>query len=193
MAKASDNQYPYVHLVPAVAPANPTAGERLYLDSADGNKLKRRSTAGVVTTVEGAGTAIGVGAYSTTATSIPNGVETIVPLSLESFDTAAFHDLVTNNSRVTVPAGLAGYYTVVAQVAYAYNATGSRTCALLLNGVKTAEVGGTAVAQSVPTLPYIAYLNVGDYLQMATYQDSGAARTLQTTGNTKLTVIRLGT
>lgn len=53
MAKASDNQFPYVHLVPAAAPANPSAGERLYLDSADGNKLKRRSTAGVVTVVEG--------------------------------------------------------------------------------------------------------------------------------------------
>ena len=54
MAKASDNVFPYVHVAPAAAPASPSAGsQRLYLDSADGNKLKRKDSSGVVTTIEG--------------------------------------------------------------------------------------------------------------------------------------------
>lgn len=56
MAKASDNLFPYVHLVPAVAPASPAAGaQRLFLDSADSNKLKRKDSTGTVTAVEGSG------------------------------------------------------------------------------------------------------------------------------------------
>ena len=56
MAKASDNLYPYVHVVPAAAPASPAAGsERLFLDSADGNKLKRKNSSGSVTTIESSG------------------------------------------------------------------------------------------------------------------------------------------
>jgi hypothetical protein len=56
MAKASANLFPYVHLVPAAAPASPAVGsQRLYLDSADSNKLKRKDSSGVVTTVEGGG------------------------------------------------------------------------------------------------------------------------------------------
>lgn len=56
MAKVSANLFPYLHLVPAAAPASPAAGaERLYLDSGDGNKLKRKNSSGTVTTIEGAG------------------------------------------------------------------------------------------------------------------------------------------
>lgn len=54
MAKASDNAYPSVLIVPGAAPVAPGAGQqRLFLDSADGNKLKRRDSAGSVVTVEG--------------------------------------------------------------------------------------------------------------------------------------------
>lgn len=54
MAKASDNLFPYVHLVPAAAPSSPASGsQRMYLDSGDSNKLKRKDSSGTVTTVEG--------------------------------------------------------------------------------------------------------------------------------------------
>lgn len=56
MAKASDNVFPYIHLAPAAAPASPASGsQRLYLDSADGNKPKLKDSAGVVTTIGGSG------------------------------------------------------------------------------------------------------------------------------------------
>jgi hypothetical protein len=64
MAKASDNVFPYLHVAPAAAPASPSAGsQRLFLDSADGNKLKRKDSSGTVTTIEG-GSASGVLAYT---------------------------------------------------------------------------------------------------------------------------------
>lgn len=54
MAKASDNLFPYVHLVPAAAPSSPAAGSQLlYLDSGDSNKLKRKDSSGTVTAIEG--------------------------------------------------------------------------------------------------------------------------------------------
>ena len=60
MAKASANVFPYVHLAPAAAPASPAAGsQRLYLDSGDSNKLKRKDSSGTVTTIEGGGAATG--------------------------------------------------------------------------------------------------------------------------------------
>lgn len=55
MAKASDNPFPSVLVVPGAAPASPASGQRLYLDSADGNKLKRKDSAGTVVTIESAG------------------------------------------------------------------------------------------------------------------------------------------
>lgn len=56
MAKASDNPYPSIILTPGGAPSSPSAGQqRLYLDSGDSNKLKRKDSSGTVVTVEGGG------------------------------------------------------------------------------------------------------------------------------------------
>lgn len=68
MAKASDNVFPYVHVAPAAAPSSPSAGsERLFLDSADGNKLKRKDSSGTVVTIEG-GSALTYASFSPTLT-----------------------------------------------------------------------------------------------------------------------------
>lgn len=82
MAKASDNQFPKMLLVP-VDPATitPPAGTfALLSDSTDSNKIKRKSSAGTLTTVEGGGSSgttkeqivcnrSGVANYTQTATS----------------------------------------------------------------------------------------------------------------------------
>lgn len=53
MAKASDNPYPSILTVPGAAPAAPAAGQqRLFLDSADGDRLKRVDSSGTVVPVE---------------------------------------------------------------------------------------------------------------------------------------------
>lgn len=68
MAKASDNLFPYVHLVPAAAPASPAAGsQRLYLDSGNSNKLTRKDSSGTTTVVEGGGSSSSGGILAATA------------------------------------------------------------------------------------------------------------------------------
>lgn len=68
MAKASDNVFPYLHVSPGAAPASPASGsQRLYLDSADGNKLKRKDSSGTVVTVEG-GSSLTYTTYTPTLT-----------------------------------------------------------------------------------------------------------------------------
>lgn len=55
MAKASDNAYPSLLVVETAAPASPAAGkQRLFIDPAD-HVLKRKDSAGTVTSVEAAG------------------------------------------------------------------------------------------------------------------------------------------
>lgn len=82
MAKASDNLYPYVHLVPAAAPASPSAGsQRIYLDSGDSNKLKRKDSSGTVTTIEGGG---GGGTFTAYTTYTPTLTATTTNPSLGS-------------------------------------------------------------------------------------------------------------
>lgn len=61
----------------------------------------------------GSGGAAFVGVSVKHSTTYAGG--TVMPFDTESFDTDGFHDNVTNNSRLTVPAGLGGRYLVVAR------------------------------------------------------------------------------
>lgn len=61
MAKASDNLFPKVLITEGSAPASPAAGgQALFIDSAD-HKLKRKNSAGTITTIEGGGGGTGQG------------------------------------------------------------------------------------------------------------------------------------
>ena len=185
MAKASDNLYPYVHVVPAAAPTSPATGaERLFLDSADGNKLKRKNSAGTVTPIEGSGGStapafVGCSVWRSAAWSAPNGGGTNVPFDAEDFDTDAFHDPATNPSRITIPAGLGGYYQLNGGIRYTYNGTGARAVDLLVNGSPVAGIGvGAAPVATTLSCGKPVPLNAGDYIELGPYQNSGGALAL---------------
>ena len=92
MAKASDNVFPYVHVAPAAAPSSPSAGsERLYLDSADGNKLKRKDSSGTVTTIEGGSSTGGIIARTS-----------YDPASLASYTTSSTTDADVDATNLAV-------------------------------------------------------------------------------------------
>lgn len=135
---------------------------------------------------------VGCAAYNDTGASITNSSEQTVPLPSELFDTSGFHDPSTNNSRITVPAGLAGFYTIVAQMSYVFNGTGTRTAAIYLNGTKVGDAGVNDGTSSSPQCVSVLNLAEGDYVELATYQNSGGTRTLDTNTNTRLTVVRIG-
>lgn len=116
-----------------------------------------------------------------TAQSIPNAAAAWTAISLDSsqVDSYSGHSNSTNNSRYTAQVG--GLYAVCGVSAYPSNGTGVRGTRLHLNasvvqgtaqmGIAVTSGSGTVLATPVRTIR----LNIGDYVEVATYQSSGAA------------------
>jgi hypothetical protein len=111
--------------------------------------------------------------YQTSAQSIPLNTYTAIAFQAESFDSHNGHDLVTNNSRWTCPAGWGGYYDLSGQVMFGSDATGVRVAYLRVNG--TTSVRGSCVRVQptadgfgngvvVATITWL--LNAGDYVEL---------------------------
>ena len=139
-------------------------------------------------------------AYQSTAQSIPNNTYTAVKLNSELYDNVQagdtpMHDLVTNNTRITVRT--AGMYLIAGSVGFATNTTGVRKVQLYKNaatglGEATAPpVSGVTTA--IPVGPVIVPLAVGDYVEIRAFQTSGGAlNTDASSGVTTLTLRLIG-
>ena len=112
-------------------------------------------------------------------TSIANASVTTINWDTEVFDTDGFHSLVTNTSRITIPAGKAGKYLFVLSSYCAANATGARSLYTALNGTNgqftqtgyiTSASSGLSLDKSV-----VVNLAVADYFEYRFYQSSGGA------------------
>jgi hypothetical protein len=120
-------------------------------------------------------------AWQSVVQSIPNNVYTPVTFTSETVDRDNGHDTVTNTSRYT--AQTAGYYLFNGTIQYASNVTGSRRALWQVNSAAPVGGGGffstssTLVAgtASVIAPPFFYYLSVGDYVELAAFQNSGAA------------------
>ena len=124
---------------------------------------------------------IGVQATKTTDQSCANATDTQISFNSENFDTDGFHDNTTNNERLTVPAGLGGYYKVYFSMIWANNATVARRIVeVYKNGGKST---GTFVqlfetsSINVPTClsSFTINLSAGDWLQINAVQLTGGA------------------
>jgi hypothetical protein len=147
---------------------------RLGIGSAD-QILKVSGGVPTWATVSTGPTFIGAAAYNANFTLAGTG-ENLIAFPNEDFDTNAFHDNSTNNSRLTVPAGYAGKYLVMAHMDLngisgyyicsirQYNSAGGQ---LTINGTNrqfTQNSGGNNFAGG--TLAYIVSAAVGDYFQV---------------------------
>jgi hypothetical protein len=121
-------------------------------------------------------------AWQSTVQSIPNNTYTPLTFTSEVVDRDNGHSVTTNTSRYT--AQTAGYYLFNGQIQYASNVTGSRRALWWVNGgTPTGNGGGffttssTLVAGNVSVVapPFFVYLAVGDYVELAAFQNSGAA------------------
>lgn len=124
---------------------------------------------------------VGVRATNTASTSLVNNTATLIPFATEDFDTDGFHDLVTNNGRLTIPAGKGGMYEATAQVSMAANATGDRLVYIYRNGglvaIQTMKpAAGFEHRMTCATGPLV--LAAGDYLECFALQTSGGALAL---------------
>lgn len=130
------------------------------------------------------------------AQNLNSGVSTNIPWTAEDYDVGGFHDNAVNNSRLTVPAGLGGYYRISASLAFGSGFASTRIAGhFLKNGAvvrgSAAEIG-SAAAGTFPALNFSTdlLLVAGDYVEVLGYQDSGAARALDAT-KTGVSISRL--
>lgn len=108
----------------------------------------------------------------------------LVPIAwdAEDFDTSSFHDTVTNNSRMTIPASVA-YAELTLQTGYAVNSDfNTRYADIYKNGatimaISRSENTTAGKGEGQITTGPIA-VTAGDYFEARVYQTSGAALNL---------------
>lgn len=132
----------------------------------------------------------------TVAQSIGNASFTPLTFTTEDADDLAMHSTVTNTTRVT--AVYPGWYQLSGQVGHGVSSTGRRGCLWSRNGTQlnasqaltTASISGGSGTVQVATTT-LAYLAVGDYVELQCYQDSGANLTtnVNTTGQSSAAVL----
>lgn len=116
------------------------------------------------------------------AQSIPNTTWTSITFDVEDLDSdpagTGGHSTSSNTSRYV--ALYAGWYRVGGGVEFAVNATGQRGAAWAVNGTlvsanRTFISATAAVGMGVPARTKLVFLNVGDYVELQAYQNSGGA------------------
>jgi hypothetical protein len=105
------------------------------------------------------------------------GLDEIEYTAADDRDTDGFHSTSVNPTRMTVPAGLGGWYRFGGSATFASNSTGNRILQPRVNGSTSYEaITWTGVVASTFIYPDIPILLVpGDYVEMLCYQNSGGA------------------
>ena len=113
---------------------------------------------------------------SSTAATLPTATNVTLPFDTEAYDTDGLHDPVTNPTRITL--NKTGVWLINAQVGFSNTSAGGRRIAMVMkNGssevarglLYSASNAQVYVSASAPT----EAANVGDYLELLAYQDSG--------------------
>jgi hypothetical protein len=163
------------------AVTSPQEGNVCYLKDTDAVMTYSGST--WVAVGGGAASFSGCRAVPNTGQAISTGTFTALVYQTETYDVGGYHSTSSNTSRMTVPAGKAGYYDITGAVFWPAASGGVRQIQLQING--TTAIGRTVIVGSVNgiqselfTSPY--YLAVGDYVETMAYQDSGSTLTTQT-------------
>lgn len=117
-------------------------------------------------------------AYASGAQAITTGVATAINLDLEVGDVGPCHSNVTNNTRLTVPAGGSGTWLIVGQVAFEAVSTGTfRYAGILKNGTTTVARNQVIPFTQAAVLPVVCIaLSVGDsdYFELIAQHDRGS-------------------
>ena len=132
---------------------------------------------------------VGSKAYSTVLQSIPAATMTAVAFANEEYDTSAFHDLVTSNTRLTIPAGKAGYYRLTGYLYFVgLDANTTTIVQFLKNATTTLRSQVTpsvaAASTSIGVInTTVVLLAAADYVELRAWQNSAAAKNIGDTAN----------
>jgi hypothetical protein len=148
-----------------------TNGQVLTADSAEATGLKW------ATASSGTPAFVGTSVTKSTTQSIANATYTVISWDGEEFDTDAFHDNSTNNSRITIPSGKAGKYLITANLNIESGGGNFRIISIYKNGTATGDntIATVSGFTTIVTKSIVMNLAVGDYIQVYIYQNSGGA------------------
>lgn len=116
----------------------------------------------------------------TSAQSIANATWVALTSNEENSDFGGMHSTSSNTSRITVPVGEGGLYTVSCAVTFSNDATGQRFVGIGKNGsnptysLQGVDAAGGAAGTSLSGFTTFV-LAAGDYLQCMVNQTSGSA------------------
>jgi hypothetical protein len=153
-----------------------TNGQVLTADSTAATGIKWAAAAG-------ASSFSGASVGSSTDQTISSATYTALTWNTETFDVGGYHDNATNNSRITIPSGKAGYYGIYAWCQVDANTSGARTIVIYKNGSAAQSLAIPASA-TYPTMQISGVLNlaVSDYIEIFVYQPSGSNQTFYKAG-----------
>lgn len=119
---------------------------------------------------------VGCDLRKTANQSISNATTTKISFDSENFDTNGFHDNSTNNTRITIPSGYGGKYLFSFILSFENNSVGHRNIIFYVNGSECESVSRLVNSGSIFVAQASLFLNlsVGDYVEFATYQNSGS-------------------
>ena len=116
--------------------------------------------------------------YNSAAIVIGNNAYTLLSWDTEAYDSNALHDLVTNPTRITIPAGgNVGVWRFTAQVTWGNSNVGLRYVAIFKNGSATQFAANQVTGDANGTIQTVVVEDdapaVGDYYEVKVGQASG--------------------
>lgn len=124
--------------------------------------------------------AVGAKVFRENNQTIPNTGIHYIEWENEAYDDSGFVDLGGDDTKITIPTGLAGRYQIVSAAAIEANGTGYRILLLHINGTayhSNFQMGSASHSATLQIVDEVE-LDAGDYIQMGLYQNSGADRLL---------------
>lgn len=157
--------------VPDVNAPTPSNGDVLTWDSTPGEWVSAAPAS------PSAPTFVGARVRHSANQAISTATDTALSMDSERYDSDAFHDTSTNNTRLTVPSGKGGKYHIGGNILFNANATGSRYAMIRLNGstviARSQDISASGSYGARINLSCDYALAVGDYVELVVNQDSG--------------------
>lgn len=143
--------------------------------------------------IKASGVDAGCDVYHDTTQSVADNDATVaLVFNTETRDTDAFHSTAANTGRITIPAGMGGWYLLGAHVPWTASSTGDRKIWFRTNGstASTPVTWDLALGGFQHEIVQPIYLAAGDYVEVMAYQNSGGA--LNVLANARFWALKMG-